>query len=56
MPITNLYLIRHGEGMFAVHGRLADLRGEAAPARRWHLQRYNDHLHLRDGVRWGAAG
>ena len=27
--MTNLYLIRHGEGMFAVHGRLADLRGEA---------------------------
>jgi probable phosphoglycerate mutase len=29
VPITNLYLIRHGEGMFAVHGRLADLRGAA---------------------------
>jgi probable phosphoglycerate mutase len=27
--MTNLYLIRHGEGMFAVHGRLADLRGAA---------------------------
>jgi 2,3-bisphosphoglycerate-dependent phosphoglycerate mutase len=22
----------------------------------WQLQRYNDHLHLRDDVRWGAAG
>lgn len=27
--MTSLYLIRHGEGMFAVHGRLADLRGAA---------------------------
>jgi 2,3-bisphosphoglycerate-dependent phosphoglycerate mutase len=28
--ITNLYLIRHGEGMFAVHGRLA-ATGEIRP-------------------------
>jgi probable phosphoglycerate mutase len=28
---------------------------EAGPGRRWHLQTYNDHLHLRDDVRWGAG-
>jgi 2,3-bisphosphoglycerate-dependent phosphoglycerate mutase len=32
------------------------VQGDAGAGGRRHLQRYNDHLHLRDSVRWGAAG
>jgi hypothetical protein len=42
-------------GLFPQNTSITHWVQQAGPAGRWHLQRYNDHLHLRDDVRWGAG-
>jgi probable phosphoglycerate mutase len=42
-------------GLFPQNTSITHWVQQAWPAGRWQLQRYNDHLHLRDDVRWGAG-